>query len=161
MNKAVVLLAALALLSACMPPQSTVNTVVLKQKAPTIQYQAPAKQVLASVEWDFPRLATMSSITNSQKCIDAAKALNMDREGVYPTGDLEENLPASCATPAADQGSNLYIGLTEANFRNLVNNYNILLMREKRWQELLKNINAYLAVQGADNQEAPEKKEVK
>jgi len=127
------------LLSACAtnPPIATAPP---KPIATVLQYTAPPKQMLAPVSWDFPRSATQSTIKNSATCIALAKKQHLDRNAVYDVAALSPR----CAVPAIDAGSNLYIGLNEANYRNLVNNYNILLLREKRWQMLLKQINASL-----------------
>jgi len=111
-------------------------------KTPTIQWQAPPKQMLAPIKWDFPRLANKVIIKNSAKCLKIGK-----RGILYSFGEI----PEKCAIPAIDNGSNLYIGLTESNYRNLVNNYNILIMREKRWTNLLKQINKQLKVDEISN----------
>jgi len=111
-------------------------------KTPTIQWQAPPKQILASVKWNFPRLANKVVVKNSTKC------LKLGKRGILYN---PEDLAIKCSTPAIDNGSNLYIGLTESNYRNLVNNYNILIMREKRWTNLLKQINKQLKVDEISN----------
>jgi len=124
------------LLPACVAKQPLAAAPVDAAR-PVIQYTAPAKQMLAPVVWDFPRSATQVMIKNSARCIALAKEQNLDRNAVYDVSELKPR----CAVPAIDAGSNLYIGLSEANYRNLVNNYQILLLREKRWLLLLKNIN--------------------
>jgi len=125
------------LLTAC-APTLPIATAPLESAKPALQYTAPAKQMLAPISWDFPRSATQSTIKNSAPCITLAKKQNLDLNTIYDTTAL----PARCAVPAVDAGSNLYIGLNEANYRNLVNNYSIILMREKRWKLLLNQINA-------------------
>jgi len=124
-------------LTACAPtlPIITATPDVAK---PVIQYTAPQKQMLAPILWDFPRSSHQVMIKNSRTCIDLAKEQGLDRNAVYDVADLKPR----CALPAIDDGSNVYIGLSEANYRNLVHNYNILITREKRWKLLLDNINA-------------------
>ncbi len=133
------LILAAILLTAC-TPTLPIATAPVESAKPVLQYTAPQKQILAPIVWDFPRSATQVTIKNSAACIARAKEQNLDRNAVYDVADLKPR----CAVPAIDAGSNLYIGLSEANYRNLVNNYSILLLREKRWQLLLDNINTSL-----------------
>lgn len=115
----------------------TVVTASVEQSRPSFQFTAPAKPILAPIAFDWPRKFGFSKITNSRKCIDAAKAIGMGRDAVYPTEDVVAELPKGCDTPAVDEDSNLFIGLDEANYNNLINNYNILLSRDPLWQGTL------------------------
>lgn len=138
-------------LSACGVPKLQVTQVSDSSVKPVLQYVAPPKQMLSPIEWDFPRSSTQVSIKNSRACIDRAKEQGLDRNAIYDVADLKPR----CSVPAIDAGSNLYIGLTEANFRNVVNNYNILLMREKRWKQLLEMVNTSLRGPISNSTEKP------
>lgn len=137
--RAPILIAAAVFLAGCGKQPPAIVDIETAPK-PIITYQAPMKQALAPFRWDFPRMATHSTIKNSAACIENAKKNGMSRNGVYLNADLDV-LPGKCAVPAVDVGSNLYIGVTEVNFRSLVTNYDILLTREKRWLLLLEHIN--------------------
>jgi len=123
----------------CMPRDTTGSSTIQMQK-PLLTFQAPPKQALAPVKLDFPRSSTQVQIKNSKVCIEKAKAQHLTPGKIYPIGQVRDE----CSVPAIDNGSNLYIGMTESNYRNMVNNYNILILREEQWQYLLKNINDYL-----------------
>ena len=128
------------LLGGCMPHFGSAGVSTIQMEKPLLTFRAPPKQALMPVKMDFPRRSDMVSIKNSRICIDKAKKQGLDVSGIYPV----KTVHSECSVPAVDQSSNLYIGMNEPNYRNLVNNYNILVLREEQWQYLLKNINAYL-----------------
>jgi len=138
----------LPFLTACFEKPPVITTTPQKIKKPTIQFQMPPKQPLQPIEWDFPRTTNQIQIKNNKKCLDMAKKMGfkpVDLKGVFdPTNEKISSLPEDCKVPAIDNGSNLYIGLTEANYRSLVNNYNILMLREQQWVKLLEQINKQL-----------------
>jgi len=138
-----IIMVAVLLLTAC-GAKAPIAVAPVEVSRPVLQYTAPQKQMLAPIQWDFPRSSTQVVIKNSSVCIDRAKEQGLDRNASYDVSELNPR----CAVPAIDAGSNLYIGLSEANYRNLVNNYSILLLREKRWLMLLKNINTALSDSG-------------
>ena len=138
---------AFLLLSGCMPEYKPTGTSTIQMEKPLLTFREPPKQALMPVEWDFPRRADRVSIKNSKVCIAKAKAQGLKPANTYPVKDVR----AECAVPAVDQASNLYIGLSESNYRNLVNNYNVLVLREEQWQFLLKNINDYLKSRNESN----------
>jgi len=123
------------------PP--TITPTPQKIKKATIQYQMPPKQPLSTIEWDFPRTAKQLSILNNKKCLSLlGNKHEIDPNGVFDIDSpVVKKVGIKCTIPAVDNGSNLYIGLTEANYRSLVNNYNILILREEQWVKLLHQIN--------------------
>jgi len=122
----------------------TVFTAPVEVAKPSFKFFAPAKQNLASISFDWPRLNGYSTIANTSVCIEEAKAMGLDRKSIYPFATLNEHLSRDCAVPAIDFESNIYIGLDQANFNNLINNYNMLLTREKLWQSTLDAANQAL-----------------
>jgi len=139
------LVVSLLMVSSCswfaQPDTSILDTTTLSK--PTIQFQAPVKQMLSPFEWDFPRTQDESFVKKSKKCLDEAKLAGFNTKLVYKNVDLE--ISEQCKIPSVDVNSNIYIGLTEADFRTVVTNYQILLMREKRWESLLDAINKTLS----------------
>jgi len=146
------LIISILLLTSCLPKNTSIAIVDTNIKKPTIQYQMPPKQTLDTVEWDFPRTLKQIAILNKSKCRKAVKDMGLNPDGVFdPSGTELIHLKDYCKVPAIDNGSNLYIGLTEANYRSLVNNYNILMIREQRWIDLLNQINTQLKLQNEGN----------
>jgi len=146
--KALILILPFIILQSCSLFKESTHVAITppqKIKKPTIQYQIPPKAILQPLEWDFPRTVNQIQIQNSTKCIEAVKKMGLDYKGVFDPANVKlSHLKAYCKIPAVDTGSNLYIGLTEANYRSLVSNYNILMLREDQWIKLLHQINIQL-----------------
>jgi len=117
-----------------------VTTVTKPQAQVNYMYRMPAKQGLMSVVWDYPRITTKAVVANSKSCLDKAKALKLDPKKTYDVIALEK-MSSSCIIPAIDRNSNLYIGLSEQNYKNLVANWRTMIDREDRWLKLLEQIN--------------------
>ncbi len=125
-------LIAMTLLTGCssIPFKIVSDTTALKSAKLT--WNAPPMIPLSQFKWDFPRLSNKVVVKNSSKCLKLG-----ERGVLYSLGKLPEN----CSIPAIDINSNLFIGLTQQNYRNLVSDWKILLSREPQWRALLNRIN--------------------
>lgn len=144
----------LMILSSCAHPQKPPEIIVTQKMVyPQLPHiQAPPKNHIEPIVFDWPRMYNYYSIKNTKKC--KRKFLT-----IYPSEDplsfkLKIDDPESsieleqyskfwydCSILSIDMNSNIYIGLTEVEYKKLVTDFNIMLVREKQWQELLKHIN--------------------
>lgn len=125
----------------------------------------PMKSKLELVKFDWPRLNNYYSIRNSKKCkLGFSKIhpkqnplsfrLKIDSDEAAAELDTNGEFWYNCSVLSIDDNSNLYIGLTEVEYKKMVNNTKSMMLREKKWNALLKSINGMLSDWREKNNEA-------
>ena len=93
---------------------------------PRIPY--PSSIALIPFEWSWPRIEDLDVI-NSKKC----KAV--------PEPKQDTKFWKECGIPKVDLNSNLFIGMSESDYKTFIQNWNKLLGREKQWRSIIDEIN--------------------
>jgi len=146
------------LLSSCAIFQKPKPEIIITHKMvyPQLPHiYAPPKNSMDSISFDWPRLSNYYSVLNTSKCKDKFITIYPDSDPLGfrlkvddPESRIElEQFPKfwnTCSIPSIDFDSNLYIGMTESEYKKLTTNIKITITREKQWQELLKRINSML-----------------
>jgi hypothetical protein len=89
----------------------------------------PPNMGLIPFEWDYPRMRDSVVVKNISKCLDV------------PTKERDKSFWKKCGVNQLDTTSNLYIGMSEENYRLFINNWNQILGREKQWRAIIKEVN--------------------
>jgi len=135
-----------------LPPKVIETTKIVYPNIP--EFKAPPKHDLVNLKFDWPRDLAVYTIKNTKKCrlkfkqlypIEHVESFRLQIDS-YSAFELEKfpKFYSSCAINPIDLDSNLYIGLTELNYKDLVTNNATLLQREKQWRFLLDRINAMI-----------------
>ena len=110
----------------------TTEKVVIKNitkypEFPPLSY--PPNMSLVPFEWDYPRLRDSVVVKNTTDCLAVQEK------------DQDEKFWNKCGINKLDTTSNLYIGMTEENYRLFINNWNQILGREKQWRAIINEVN--------------------
>jgi hypothetical protein len=93
---------------------------------PKVYY--PPSAILLDFKFDWPRIHELV-VLNKKACLDI-KETNRDK-----------SFWRKCGINKIDTESNLYIGLSEQDYRNLILNTDRLMAREKQWKAIVDEIN--------------------
>lgn len=93
---------------------------------PKVPY--PGDVRLVPFNWDYPRIEELEVI-NSKKCKSVDKTKR------------DSSFWKKCGIPKVDLSSNLFMGMSETNYKTFIQNWNKLLGREKQWRSIVDEIN--------------------
>jgi hypothetical protein len=93
---------------------------------PKVYY--PPSAILLDFKFDWPRTQELT-ILNKKSCL------------IIEETNRDKSFWRKCGINKIDIDSNLYIGLSEQDYRNLILNFDKIMAREKQWKSIINEIN--------------------